>query len=87
MKIIKTIFDVGKNLALSKTALSTYLVFSGNLLRHPAYQGLHYRIYGKMVNADTVMNSAFWLGVYPGIGDKQIDYMKAKISEFISSYT
>ena len=79
----------------SRTQLTEFLennkigsrnVFSGNLLRHPAYKVLEYRIYGKIVNADMVMNGAFWLGVYPGIGDKQIDYMKAKISEFISSY-
>src|SRR3989344_7632092 len=80
----------------SRTQLTEFLennkigsrnVFSGNLLRHPAYKVLEYRIYGKIVNADMVMNGAFWLGVYTGIGDKQIDYMKAKISEFISSHT
>ncbi len=32
MKKIKAIFQVGKDLALSRTAFSTYLIFSGNIL-------------------------------------------------------
>lgn len=32
MKKIKAIFQAGKDLALSRTALSTYLIFSGNIL-------------------------------------------------------
>lgn len=32
MKIIKVLFHAGKDLAFSRTALSTYLIFSGNIL-------------------------------------------------------
>lgn len=71
---------------LEKNKIGTRNVFSGNLLRHPAYKELKYRTAGKIVNADLVMNNAFWLGVYPGIDDERIDYVKKTIHKFIDSF-
>ena len=29
------------------------------------------------------MNNAFWIGVFPGIGDKEIEYIKEKVKSFL----
>lgn len=82
----------------SRTELTSYLeqhkvgtrnVFSGNLLRHPAYVGLKkkIKIVGAHTNADIVMNCAFWIGVYPGINKERLHYIKRVFSEFIMNKT
>ncbi len=71
---------------LEKNKIGTRNIFSGNLLRHPAYLSLKYKTAGKIVNADIVMNNAFWLGVYPGITDEMIVYVKNTIRQFLSQF-
>jgi len=72
---------------LEENGIGTRNIFSGNILRHPAYSTVKkkYRVVGKQENADVIMNSAFWLGVWPGIKDKDITYIKKKITDFLKS--
>ena len=72
---------------LEKNKIGTRNVFAGNLLHHPAYikNRDNFKIAGKMDVSDTIMNSAFWLGVWPGIDKKRIDYVKNTIEKFIKN--
>jgi len=72
---------------LEKNMIGTRNVFSGNLLKHPAYQKIKLRKIGKMKNADLIMNNAFWLGVFPGINDKKLNYIMFKVNLFMSKFT
>jgi CDP-6-deoxy-D-xylo-4-hexulose-3-dehydrase len=73
---------------LENNRIQTRNLFAGNMTRHPMFQslteGLDYRIIGTLKNTDKVMSDSFWLGVYPGMRDEAIEYMAAKIREFIS---
>ncbi len=71
---------------LEKHKVGTRNVFSGNLLKHPAYKDIKCRLIGKMTNADIIMNQAFWLGVFPGIGEEQISYVRHTIDTFIQTF-
>lgn len=68
--------------------VQTRLLFSGNLIRHPAFDQIRdtsaYRISGTLENTDYVMNNSFWVGVYPGMTDEMIDYMAKVIIEAVS---
>ena len=68
--------------------IGTRNIFSGNLLRHPAYLKLKnkFKIIGNHKNADLIMNNAFWLGVWPGINDEMITYIKERIFNFLQIY-
>lgn len=68
---------------LEKNNIGTRNIFSGNLLKHPAYDDVKYRIVGKIKNADIIMNNAFWLGVYPGLDKQRINYVIQKVKEFL----
>ncbi len=68
---------------LEMNKIGTRNVFSGNLLKHPAYQDIQYRTAGKIINADIIMNNAFWIGVYPGIDDEMIEYIKKTFNNFL----
>ncbi len=72
---------------LEKNKIGTRNIFSGNLLRHPAYLSLKYKTAGKIVNADIVMSNAFWLGVYPGITNEMIGYVKKTVVQFLSQFS
>ena len=70
---------------LNENRIATRLMFGGNLIKQPAYKKKQFRVVGSAKNADTVMNSSFWIGVYPGLSKEMIDYMLEKIDEFINS--
>ncbi len=59
--------------------VQTRLLFSGNLIKHPAFDQLRdtdaYRVVGDLETTDFIMNHTFWVGVYPGMTDTMIDYM------------
>jgi CDP-6-deoxy-D-xylo-4-hexulose-3-dehydrase len=59
---------------LNERGIHTRQIFAGNLIRQPAYQGVPYRIIGDLKNTDTIMNRAFWVGVYPGLTRAHLDY-------------
>jgi len=60
---------------LNAAKIGTRLVFAGNLIRQPAYKDIAYRKVSDLAASDLVMNQAFWIGVYPGLGAEQIDYI------------
>jgi len=55
--------------------IGTRLIFAGNIAKQPAYENLNIKISGKLENADYIMNNSFWLGVYPGLGKTQLDFV------------
>ena len=60
---------------LNSKKIGTRLLFAGNLLKQPAYENIKHRIVGNLNNSDKVMRYIFWIGVYPGIDDKKIDFV------------
>jgi len=73
---------------LEKSKIGTRNVFAGNLLHHPAYLKVreNFKIMGKMTGSDMIMNHAFWLGVWPGIDKRRLNYMKKVLRVFIEKY-
>lgn len=59
--------------------IQTRLLFSGNLIKHPCFDQIRdtdaYRVVDSLENTEFIMNNTFWVGVYPGMTDKMIDYM------------
>ena len=68
--------------------IQTRLLFSGNLIRHPAFNAIRgtdaYRTVGNLDNTDYIMNNSFWIGVYPGMSNEMLDYMVQCIIEAIA---
>ena len=72
---------------LENRNIQTRLLFSGNIIKHPCFDGIRgtkaYRVVGNLQNTDFVMNNSFWVGVYPGMNDEMIDYMSECIIEAV----
>ena len=69
---------------LEANRIETRNLFSGNLLRHPAFEDIERRVVGDLANTDAVMNRTFFVGVYPGIDDARLDYMVDAFRRFMA---
>ena len=67
---------------LNEKKIGTRLLFGGNLIRQPYMKGRNYRVHGSLDSSDKVMRDTFWLGVYPGLGNGEIDYIVDTIAKF-----
>jgi CDP-6-deoxy-D-xylo-4-hexulose-3-dehydrase len=71
---------------LESRKIGTRLLFGGNLLRQPAYRDVPHRVAGALINTDIVMERTLWIGVYPGITDRMVDYVVESILEFTAAW-
>ncbi len=71
--------------ALEARKIGTRLMFAGNLLRQPAYEGWESRVVGELTNTDFVMNQVFWIGVYPGLTREMLDFIVKTATEFVAA--
>lgn len=85
------VLTVKENERFTRNELTSYLesnmietrnLFSGNLLRHPAFINIKHRVVGDLKNTDYIMNNTFFIGVYPGVTEEKLDYIIKKIDEF-----
>ena len=68
---------------LEANRIETRNLFSGNLLRHPAFEGIPHRVVGDLKNTDRIMNQTFFIGVYPGIEQAHLEYMARVFARFM----
>ena len=65
------------------------MLFGGNLTRQPAFLQLKkdrkdsFRVVGNLKGADQLMNQALFLGTYPGLSEKMLEYEISVIKKFI----
>jgi len=63
-------------------------VFTGNILKQPAFRKIKARtIKGGYPNTDLIMESAMVIGCHHGLSADQLSYMEAKVSEFLVQYS
>ena len=67
---------------LDEKKIGTRLLFSGNLLKQPYMKNINYRVSSQLINTDKIMNNTFWIGVWPGLTDSQIDFMIDSLDNF-----
>jgi CDP-4-dehydro-6-deoxyglucose reductase, E1 len=67
---------------LNNNKIGTRLLFSGNLTKQPYMKDLNFRVHGKLENTDFVMNNTFWIGLYPGLSLKHLEYVINKLKDY-----
>ncbi len=66
---------------LEENNIECRTIFSGNVLRHPAYKDTEYQSHGEMVNADRVMKDGMFLSVHPSITNEMLDFIDQVLGE------
>ena len=69
---------------LDSYKIGTRLLFAGNLTKQPYFSDIEYRIVGDLINTDITMNQTLWLGIYPALGEVQLDFIAEKIENFFT---
>ena len=64
---------------LYEKKIGTRLLFSGNITKQPAYLNKEFKVSGKLTNTDFIMENTFWVGVYPGLGEEQMNFISQEI--------
>ena len=72
---------------LESQGIRTRLLFGGNLLQQPAYQGMAHRVVGDLANARTIATSTFWVGVYPALTPQMLDHLLNELHRFCTAHS
>lgn len=72
---------------LEERKVGTRLLFAGNLIKQPAFHEVDYRVVGSLDNTNKITNDSFWIGVWPGIGDAERDYMVSTFVDVVRELT
>jgi len=67
---------------LEEGNVETRYLFAGNITRQPGFRHIEHRVVGDLPNSDLVMRAAFFVGVYPGLDEAQLDYMLECFAHF-----
>lgn len=73
---------------LEEKRIQTRMLFAGNIIKQPCFDEIRkdeqgYRIVGKLYNTNKIMNDTFWIGVYPGMTNKMLDYIIENIKKIV----
>ncbi|MDB3877309.1 lipopolysaccharide biosynthesis protein RfbH, partial [Candidatus Pelagibacter ubique] len=67
---------------LNEKKIGTRLLFSGNLIKQPYMKDKIFKVSSELKNTEIVMKNSFWVGVYPGLQNKHLDYILENIKSF-----
>lgn len=68
---------------LNKRKVGTRLLFAGNIIKQPAFEGVRYRQIGDLRQTNRIMNDSFWIGLWPGLGEEHLRYMVGALSDIM----
>ncbi len=73
---------------LEEHNIQTRMLFAGNLIKHPCFDGIRnqgdkYRVAGNLMNTDIVLNRTFWVGVYPGLSQDMLEQIVNSIKDYV----
>lgn len=76
-KLVRSLEDAG---------IQTRMLFAGNLTRHPCFTGLEqgaFRAAATLEQTDRIVADTFWVGVYPGLSDENMEFMAEQIRKAV----
>lgn len=72
---------------LEERGIETRSLFSGNIIRHPAYKDSMYRISESLLEADFITSNSFWIGVHPRMTQADREYVVKAFEDFYARVT
>lgn len=75
---------------LETQGIQTRMLFAGNLIKHPCFDDLRqsdqkkYRVVGNLQSTNMIMESSFWIGVYPGMTNEMLMCMVRSIKDILN---
>jgi CDP-4-dehydro-6-deoxyglucose reductase, E1 len=70
---------------LEKHNVATRLLFAGNIIWQPAFDGVKFRISENLHTTESIAENLFWIGVYPGIDEQRREYIVGLFTTFLNA--
>lgn len=70
---------------LDKRGVGNRPIFAGNILLQPGYREIRHRVVGELVNTNYVHQQGLWIGCWPGLSKKQLDYSIQTIKDYFNA--
>jgi CDP-6-deoxy-D-xylo-4-hexulose-3-dehydrase len=70
---------------LEKHGIETRSLFSGNILRHPAYA--HLKIKAHLPKSDWILKHSFWIGTHPRMTQKDREYVISVFKKYYDRHS
>ena len=67
---------------LNDNKIGTRLLFSGNLIKQPYMKDVNFKVQGELRNTNFIMENTFWIGLYPGLSKKHLEFTTTKIESY-----
>ncbi len=62
-------------------------LFTGNVIRQPAFRDAEYRTHGDLKNADITTTNSFFIGCYQGLTKDMREYMVERLVDFLEKHS
>jgi len=74
---------------LEQRGIQTRMLFAGNLIKQPCFDGMRqsgegYRVIGDLANSERIMRNTFWVGVYPGMSEEVTGFVVESLKGFFN---
>lgn len=69
---------------LESNKIQTRPLFSGNILKHPAYKNIKHRKVGNLENSQYILGHSFLIGAHHGLTGPMLDYVKGVFKRLLS---
>jgi CDP-6-deoxy-D-xylo-4-hexulose-3-dehydrase len=70
---------------LEKHGIETRSMFSGNIIKHPAYANSNYRVHGDLPNANYILEHSLWLSCHPKLTKDDRKYIVDTFNKFFDA--
>lgn len=67
---------------LEANGIETRSMFSGNIIKHPAYRNSNYRVPNPLTNSDYILEHSFWITVNPRLTQDDLDFIIKTFHDF-----
>ncbi len=71
---------------LEKNGIETRSMFSGNILKHPAYGAVWHEQPHELSGSDWILEHSFWISVHPRLTQKDRDYVVKIFGKYFKLY-
>lgn len=79
--------DRGKLVAyLEKHGIETRSMFSGNIIKHPAYKLSKYRISGDLKESNYILEHSFWISAHPRLTNGDREYIVKVFDDYYDTH-
>lgn len=69
---------------LEEKKVETRPILAGNIIDHPAYAEVKFRKVGRLSTSKEILENSFFIGVYPGLERKELEYIVECFNRFFT---